>query len=715
MKFKHVFLTQNFLLLFLTCWGQQHKKTEPSYPAIEQQNQSQVFFGIEVVDQYANLSNLDNDDVISWLNIQDSIAEAYFHSEDLYKDYLERFRDTESENNAAISMVRMSENGHYFYLKNHEITGVDKLYFRQNLEAPEIELFDPTLYGDITYLNPSWSGEYIAIGFDAGDGFSSKVYILEVDSKELFDNVLTNINPDFGGIEWLPDDSGFIYLYFPVVDQNKIGFKKNAYSVLQNLTDNFDRRFPIFGSTTNLKISPQFFPKVKIGSGENSYAIGYVANSNDFYDAYITQISDLKKGNPIWKPFFKEGHRVYFDQGEIRGNNFIFRQESEAGNRIGLTNIENPNFKAPFILAEGNKESPISKFAVTKDKIYYTRTRYGVEVSLYELDTLNGDIPINLPYIPGYLSFLDESQKNNELIIGIDGWTSDYARYIIKEAGIFREPLLEEPVLSKYEDLISKQIMVSSHDGEEVPLSLVYKKGIKMNSKNEVFIYVYGAYGENMSPFYSPIFLDWANRGGILAFPHVRGGGEKGKEWHKAGMKDLKYNSWKDLNSCVQALIDLGFTQKGLIALYTSSAGGITGGMAVNERPDLYSSFIAEVPRLHPFGLESSSTASSSSYLEYGSIKDSVEFMGLLNMDPYLNIKDGEYPATLIMPSYKDDRIPLWDSGKYIAKLQRVNKSGSTVLLDIDFENGHENYREFDDVVKQYSKIFFFAKSNMVK
>lgn len=337
-----------------------------------------------------------------------------------------------------------------------------------------------------------------------------------------------------------------------------------------------------------------------------------------------------------------------------------------------------------------------------------------MEVSLFVIDSQYRNDEVKLPFTPGYLSFLGESLKNNQLVIGIDGWTSDYTRFIINDDEIYKEPLLKENDDSQFKDLISTQIMVTSHDGEEVPLSLVYKEGTSMDSGNEVFLYVYGAYGESMSPFYSPIFLDWASRGGILAFPHVRGGGEKGKEWHTAGMKGLKYNSWKDLNACVEALIEMGFTRKGLIALYTSSAGGITGGMAVNDQPDLYSSFIAEVPRLNPFGLESSSTASSTSYLEYGSIRDSIEVGGLLKMDPYLNIKqDRKYPATLVMPSYNDDRIPLWDSGKYVAKLRQENTADTPILLDIDYESGHESNGGFDDVIQLYSKIFSFAKANM--
>jgi prolyl oligopeptidase len=297
----------------------------------------------------------------------------------------------------------------------------------------------------------------------------------------------------------------------------------------------------------------------------------------------------------------------------------------------------------------------------------------------------------------------------------LDGWTSNYTRYIIdKKDNVQKEELSNESEYHDFANVISEQVMVSSHDGIKVPMSLVYKKGIKKNSDNEVFIFVYGAYGESLSPFFSPIFLDWAAQGGILAFPHVRGGGEKGKEWHEQGMKNLKYNSWKDLIACTEALIDMNLTKKGLISLYTNSAGGVTAAMAVNERPDLYSSFIAEVPRLNPFGLESSNTASSTSYLEYGTVKDSAEYVGLIKMDPYLNIKPNtNYPATLIMPSYNDDRIPLWDNGKYIAKLQKYNTANTAILMDIDYDSGHETFGDYNETIRLYSKIFSFAKSNM--
>ena len=170
-----------------------------------------------------------------------------------------------------------------------------------------------------------------------------------------------------------------------------------------------------------------------------------------------------------------------------------------------------------------------------------------MEVSLWEINDKNQVKQLETPFSPGFVTFFGGSVCNNFIGAELDGWTSDYTRFFISEEGSFkkrRNTRRTYPTLN-FKISFPEQIMVKSHDGVEVPLSLIYRKDIELNSKNEVFIYVYGAYGESMSPFFYPIFLDWAARGGILAFPHVRGGGEKGKEWHTQGMKTLKYNSWK--------------------------------------------------------------------------------------------------------------------------------------------------------------------------
>ena len=714
----------NLMLFYFGCiffsisYSQNGTVRNIEYPEIFSQYHCEIFYGIEVIDEYQNLNNLEDTQNLSWFKAQDSLAGTYFSSNFHIEEYLERFSRLQNSGNGSISMIRVNEVGNYFYLKYDDKQGLDKLFYREQLSSEEIEIFDPSSFKggktDINYIKPSFDGKKVAIGFRNGDDFSSQIAIYDLIERKMLNDTISNINPDFGGIEWLPDGSGFIYLYFPVVDKSQPGYKKNSFSVIHILGEDPGERKFIFGNTDLVVIPSDYYPKVKVGSSKDNYIVGYSASSSDYYDGYIAKISDILNGESKWLPFFKQENKVFYNQGEVRNNKFIFRQGSDNGNKIGQVNVENPNFRNPDILAEGTKENPVTQFIVTKDKIYFAKSKFGVEVSLFVIEDNNETKQLELPFSAGFVSFFGESVTHNFIGAELDGWTSDYTRYLVRE-GDFKEEALQTKIdYPDYKNLVSQQIMVTSHDGEEVPLSLVYDKNLKHNSNSEVFIYVYGAYGESLSPFFFPIFLDWAAQGGILAFAHVRGGGEKGKEWHEQGMKNLKHNSWKDLNACTEELINRGFTKKGLISLYTVSAGGIAAGMAVNERPDLYSSFIAEVPRLNPLGLESAGTASSTSYLEYGTVKDSLEFQGLLKMDPYHNLKpETNYPATLIMPSNNDDRIPLWDSGKYIAKLQKSNTAGTPILIDIDYLSGHENYGNYNDAVRLYSKIFSFARSNM--
>ena len=710
-----------FLLAFLSFSVMigQERKCLTQYPEIENIAEKQIRHGVTVLNEYQNLEDLEAREVQNWFQAQDSLTEIYFSNNLIYKSLIPRFNDLQKSDDEMISTIRISESGSYFYLVYDTIEEKNRLVFREALSSKEEEIPLPESYKDseITYLEPSYDGKKLAVGFQQGEEFDTTIIIYDLITRSFLKEKITNMNPDFGELEWLPDCSGFVYLYFPVVDQNEEGYKRNSFSVLHFLGDDPLKRTKVFGTNKQVNISSDYYPKVKIGSSSDKWIIGYAANSGDHYDAFVAKVSDLMKGKPLWKKFFSEEDKIYFNQGEVRGDQFIFRSATHPGNTLGTVNIPLPDFNEPKILARGTNQNPITKFVVAENRILFSRSEYGVAASLYEVDSTGSINKINLPSIPGDIHFFRKSILHDEVGIGLDGWTSDYTRYYLgPDNSLRKEDLVPSSDFPEFADLISTQTLVISHDGVEVPLSLIYKKGIEPDGNNEIFMYVYGAYGESMTPFFSPIFLDWAAQGGILAFPHVRGGGEKGKDWHLQGMKNLKPNSWKDLNACTEALISEGWTSKGLVALYTSSAGAVTAGMGVNERPDLYSSFIAEVPRLNPYGLEVSSTTSSTSYLEYGSVKDSIEFRGLLQMDPFLNIKQGvSYPAVLVMSSSVDDRIPLWDSGKYIAKIQELNLSCNPLYLDINYSSGHTGSSITEDISVTYSKIFSFARSNMLR
>ena len=253
--------------------------------------------------------------------------------------------------------------------------------------------------------------------------------------------------------------------------------------------------------------------------------------------------------------------------------------------------------------------------------------------------------------------------------------------------------------------MIVEELMIPSHDGVKVPLSLIYNKGIKKTGNNPVFLIGYGAYGGSITPGFSPNLLLWTYEGGILAIPHVRGGGELGDAWYKSGYKTTKPNTWKDLIACAEYLVKEKYTSPKKIAINSESAGGILIGRAMTERPDLFAVAIPQVGCLNTVRAEESPNGPVN-VPEFGTVKDSVECMALIEMDSYLHIKDGDkYPSTLITAGINDPRVIAWQPAKFAARLEAANKSGKPVLFLVDYEAGHgigntktKNFEELADV-----------------
>ena len=233
-----------------------------------------------------------------------------------------------------------------------------------------------------------------------------------------------------------------------------------------------------------------------------------------------------------------------------------------------------------------------------------------------------------------------------------------------------------------------------------VPLSIVYKKGIKFDGNNPTIIDAYGAFGNSRRPDFSRNRLVWFNHGGIYAVAHVRGGAEKGDNWYKGGFKATKPNSWKDLIACAEYLVENKYTSSQKLAISGASAGGITIGINT---------------------VRMENTISTSSIAEFGTVKDSMEFQYLFNMDTYHHIQEGvSYPSILLTASINDARVAPWQPAKAVAKMQAVSKGDNIVLFRME-NQGHFSYPSDTDV---YSFLFwqlglpdfkFKPKNEMVK
>lgn len=299
---------------------------------------------------------------------------------------------------------------------------------------------------------------------------------------------------------------------------------------------------------------------------------------------------------------------------------------------------------------------------------------------------------------------------SNDGLIGLTSWNQPLTRY---DYNADTREINESAFNIKtgypgMNDIKVVETEARSDDGVMVPLSIIYNKHVKLDGTANCLIDGYGAYGYSITPFFDPMFLALLNKGVIFAESHVRGGGEKGEDWHKAGFKTTKPNTWKDFIACAEYLIHHRYTSPQKLAGMGMSAGGITIGRAITERPDLFGAAIDNVGVTNTLRGETMPTGPINR-AEFGTVKDSVESQALYEMDALHHVKKGvKYPAVICIGGMHDPRVMLWQPGKFAAKLQWASASDQPVLLNVRYDSGHLT-EDKSVVFKIFANMFAFA------
>jgi prolyl oligopeptidase len=232
-------------------------------------------------------------------------------------------------------------------------------------------------------------------------------------------------------------------------------------------------------------------------------------------------------------------------------------------------------------------------------------------------------------------------------------------------------------------------VLVPSHDGVKVPLSIVHRRDLALDGSHPTILSGYGAYGFSAHVNFDAINLAWLERGGVLATAHVRGGGAFGKHWHHAGRKLTKPNTWKDFIACAEYLVREKYTSPAKLAGQGGSAGGILIGRAITERPDLFAAARISVGCTDMMRFETTMNGPPN-VPEFGSTAKEDEFKALFAMSTLHQIKDGtRYPAVLLTHGINDPRVEPWMSAKATARFQAATASGKPVLFRVDYHAGH--------------------------
>ena len=667
-----------------------------SYPPTKRIPVTDDYFGTKITDNYQWLENMNNPDVQKWFKDQGDFSQNILDKipgrDMLYNEFLH----LDSMRTSVISNIQREwkdgpgKSPRYFYLKELKGESVFKLYYKDELNGNEILLYDPLNFKpgkvySIQYYKPSNDGKKLALGLSESGSEQARILIMDVDTKKLYDE---SIFPSWFGVsDWLDDNSAFIYTSQRSGNTSSQDLLLNTVvKIHEPGTDPSEDKIILSGKKyPELKIQPEDLLFVGY-SDDRKYILAFRGGVQHQQICFYAPASELESKHIKWEKLFNK---------DDDATGFLFANDSI----YYMTDKNKPN---SVVLAIPEKNPDLSKARLVipeeKDHIQYiTRS----ENYMY-IEYSNGITSRVMKYTfkTGALSGVDISNAvsispydiyDDNCIITTTYWTLptkrfDYNASDNKTAVSVFNTSIDFP---GEENLVAKEVEVPGWDGTLVPLSIIMSKDTKLDGNNVCYISGYGAYGSSITPYFSFINLDLIEHGVIIAYAHVRGGGEKGNDWYLGGFKTTKPNTWKDFISCAEYLINQKYTGNTHLFGEGTSAGGILIGRAITERPDLFAAAICNVGVLNVLRAEESPNGPNNTR-EFGTVKNEEECKAMLEMDALSHVKEGvNYPAVICNTGINDPRVAPWEPGKFAAALQFSSVSGKPVLLRVDYQSGH--------------------------
>ena len=684
-----------------------------SYPAAPKIPVADTIFGRIITDDYQWMEDMNSPQTLEWLKAQATLTENQLDKIPGRNALIADFRKFDTINKFTISQVRRGGN-RYFYKKTLAGENEGKLYLRNARNGKEILLFDPKLWGEgkgnITFgYLPSYDGRHVAININDGTNNDvNRIKVMTVDTKHF---LAEDIYPALGGATtWTPDDKGFLYVEASTADAH-------SNQLFQNMKPKVHRLGTPM-STDKILISAATHPA--LGVNASDYGFAFYSNDEKYLLAYWFEggNTSLKAwyapatslDNPQWTAFVDKNDDV--TGAVVQGDSVYLQSRKNAANyRILVRALNDPSKKERVVVPEGKEN--IQWLTSSKDFLFYQTTN-GVNTNIYKISLLNGRPGrINLPFSgTAWISTLDS--RTNDCLIMLSSWKQPQTTYDYEpKTGLLKESVFN--LSQKYpgtDQLAVEEVEVKSHDGTMVPLSIIYNRNMKRNGDNITYLRGYGSYGATFLPYFNVLDLALLNRGVIVAVAHVRGGGEKGDSWYKGGLKATKPNTWKDFIACAEYLVQNQYTSPTRLIGEGTSAGGILIGRAMTERPDLFAVAVNDVPVSNPLRGEKRPNGLLDAK-EFGTVKDSIEATGLIEMDAYLHVQKGvKYPAVLAVTGFNDTRVPFWQPAKLVAKMQDFNPGNPPVMMLVSYESGHwsnEKLVEFRNYANRYAFALWHA------
>ena len=657
----------------------------------------ETLHGVVVKDPYRYFENVKTPEVQSWLTGQAEVARDHLDRIDGRDHLQQRINELTAATGDAIRGIIRMPGERIYYLKRPKSERQFKLVMRQGLNGAERVLVDPEVDAKrtgvphaINYFTPSWDGAYLAYGMSGGGSEDASLYVLDIASGKIIGEPVPRVHE--GLVHWLPDSKSLTFnqLKVPTPGEAETETYLDSKVLWLKVGDAEAKAVPVFGPTVTRQLG---LARLDVGAIEFSPDSPWmIARTTDTTlpegFLFVAKATDIGKPNLAWKKI--SGYADKITEIELRGHDLYFLTHKNTPRKhVMKLDLRQPELSRAVEVAAAPQDGVLESFMLTRDSLIGS-VRQGTSIVLrrYPAGKPAG-AAIEMPFKGAAGTHPDPAHAYNDVLYSLSGWTQLPRTFLLSRNQSVDAKLRDNPPMPNLPEIDVADVEVPSHDGVKIPMTLLYKKGLKRDGSNPTLLTAYAAYGFSETAYFSPAGMAWIEQGGVLAFANVRGSGVHGDTWYRAGFKATKSNTWKDGVACAKYLIAEKLASPQTLGIMGTSAGGIFVGRSVTTAPELFAAAIFNVGVMDAVRAEDSANGITN-ISEFGSYKNPQEFPALLAMSTYHNIKDGvAYPAVMLVHGMNDPRVDVWHSAKAAARLQAASTSGKPVLLRLDLQAGH--------------------------
>ncbi len=674
-----------------------------SYPETKQVDTVTTYFGSDVKDPYRWLEDDRSDETAAWVEAQNKVTFGYLDQIPYRKSLKERLEKLWNYE----KLSRPFKEGEYTYFyKNDGLQNQSVVYRRKGDSEAEVFL-DPNTFSEdattsLSTLSFSKSGDIAAYAISEGGSDWRKIIIMDAETKEIKEDTLIDVK--FSGVSWKGDE-GFFYSSYDKPKGSQLSAKTDQHKVYYHKLGTSQKNDElIFGGTPE----------------EKHRYIGAYLTEDDRY--MVLTASTSTSGNKLFIKDLEDPNATLITiLNDTDSDSYV--ADSRGSKLYIVTNRNAPNQKIVIVDAANPQPENWKDFIPETEHVLSPSSGGGYFFAEYMVDAVSKVLQydmdgklvreIQLPGV-GSAGGFGGKKDDKEMYFSFTNYKTPGTTYKFNadtgDYDVYWKPEID----FDSDDYESKQVFYTSKDGTKVPMIITHKKGIELTGKNPTILYGYGGFNVSLTPSFRITNAVWMEQGGIYAVPNLRGGGEYGKEWHKAGTKMQKQNVFDDFIAAAEYLIENKYTSSDYLAISGGSNGGLLVGATMTQRPDLMKVALPAVGvldmlRYHTF------TAGAGWAYDYGTSEESEEMFNYLKgYSPVHNVKEGvQYPATMVTTSDHDDRVVPAHSFKFASELQDKQTGDNPTIIRIEVNAGHGAGRPVSKIIEASTDVFAFTLYNM--